>query len=197
MGLGECLDALQRSTRYSERRGQLGTGKGIGLAGSAYISGAGLPIYWNEMPHSGAEIRIDRGGGVTVYCGTAEIGQGSDNMLASITAEALGVMPEDVHVVSGDTSLAPVDLGSYSSRVTFMAGNAVKQAALKLRDQLAQVAAEQLGVPVEQILCAYRRYYGREDPGNFVSVSEAAVAAGGRFGRLSADDRTQPHNGLG
>ena len=53
MGLGDCLDALQRATRYSERRGQLGRGKGIGLAGSAYISGAGLPIYWNEVPHSG------------------------------------------------------------------------------------------------------------------------------------------------
>jgi len=65
MGLGECLDALQRATHYSERRGQQTRGKGIGLAGSAYISGAGLPIYWNEMPHSGAEIRIDRGGGVT------------------------------------------------------------------------------------------------------------------------------------
>src|SRR5207249_3762575 len=63
MGLGECLDALQRATRFSERRGTLGRGKGLGLAGSAYISGAGLPIYWNEMPHSGAEIRIDRGGG--------------------------------------------------------------------------------------------------------------------------------------
>src|SRR5437868_5244484 len=133
MGLGECLDALQRATRYSERRGQLARGKGVGLAGSAYISGAGLPIYWNEMPHSGAEIRIDRGGGVTVMCGTSEIGQGSDNMLASVAAEALGVMPGDVHVVSGDTSLAPVDLGSYSSRVTFMAGNAVRDAAMKLR----------------------------------------------------------------
>src|SRR6266850_654956 len=144
MGLGECLDALGRATGYSERHGQLGRGKGIGLAGSAYISGAGLPIYWNEMPHSGAEIRIDRGGGVTVMCGTSEIGQGSDNMLAAVAAEALGVMPADVHVVSGDTSLAPVDLGSYSSRVTFMAGNAVKDAALKLRALLFAAAAEKL-----------------------------------------------------
>ncbi|HZW54562.1 MAG TPA: molybdopterin cofactor-binding domain-containing protein, partial [Candidatus Elarobacter sp.] len=62
MGLGQCLDALQRATRFSDRHRQLPRGKGIGIAGSAYISGAGLPIYWNEMPHSGAEIRIDRGG---------------------------------------------------------------------------------------------------------------------------------------
>src|SRR5436309_4793091 len=151
MGLGDCLDARQRATRYSERRGQLGRGKGLGAAGGAYISGAGLPIYWTAMPHSGAEIRIDRGGGVTVMCGTSEIGQGSDNMLAAVTAEALGVYPEDVHVVSGDTSLAPVDLGSYSSRVTMMAGNAVKTAGLKLRALLFDVASEKLGVPKERL----------------------------------------------
>src|SRR5206468_3714609 len=133
------------------KREGLPKGKGIGVAGSAYISGAGLPIYWNPMPHSGAEIRIDRGGGVTVMCGTAEIGQGSDNMLASVAAETLGILPEDVHVVSGDTSLAPVDLGSYSSRVTMMAGNAVKDAAMKLRALLFAAASEKLGVPIERL----------------------------------------------
>ena len=140
MGLGDCLKAVRTATGWDAKRESLPKGKGIGVAGSAYISGAGLPIYWNPMPHSGAEIRIDRGGGVTVMCGTAEIGQGSDNMLASVAAETLGVLPEDVHVVSGDTSLAPVDLGSYSSRVTMMAGNAVKEAGLKLRALLFEAA---------------------------------------------------------
>jgi len=197
MGLGECLDALQRSTRYSERRGQLGTGKGIGLAGSAYISGAGLPIYWNEMPHSGAEIRIDRGGGVTVMCGTSEIGQGSDNMLASVAAEALGVMPADVHVVSGDTSLAPVDLGSYSSRVTFMAGNAVRDAAMKLRALLVAAAAEKLEVPAERLLTAYGRIYDRDDPAKFITFADAAVLAESKHGTLVAAGSYKPPKGIG
>jgi len=197
MGLGECLDALQRSTRYSERRGQLGTGKGIGLAGSAYISGAGLPIYWNEMPHSGAEIRIDRGGGVTVMCGTSEIGQGSDNMLASVAAEALGVMPADVHVVSGDTSLAPVDLGSYSSRVTFMAGNAVRDAAMKLRALLVAAAAEKLEVPAERLLTAYGRIYDRDDPAKFTTFADAAVLAESKHGTLVAAGSYKPPKGIG
>src|SRR5205807_1854654 len=157
MGLGECLVAVRDRTGWERKREDLPRGKGIGVAGSAYISGAGLPIYWNEMPHSGAEIRIDRGGGVTVMCGTAEIGQGSDNMLASVAAETLGIMPSDVHVVSGDTSLAPVDLGSYSSRVTFMAGNAEQDAATKLRSRLLAVAAERLEVPADRLLSAYRR----------------------------------------
>src|SRR5205085_5108027 len=197
MGLGECLDALQRSTRYSERRGQLGTGKGIGLAGSAYISGAGLPIYWNEMPHSGAEIRIDRGGGVTVMCGTSEIGQGSDNMLASVAAEALGVLPEDVHVVSGDTSLAPVDLGSYSSRVTMMAGNATKEAGLKLRALLVDVASAKLGVPKDRLGAAYRRIYDLRDPEKFLTFVEAANLAEAKYGTLVAAGSYKPPAGIG
>ena len=197
MGLGECLDALQRATRFSERRGTLGRGRGIGIAGSAYISGAGLPIYWNEMPHTGAEIRIDRGGGVTVMCGTAEIGQGSDNVLASVAAEALGVYPADVHVVSGDTSLAPVDLGSYSSRVTFMAGNAVKDAATKLRALLLAAAAEKLGVPEERLLAAYRRIYDRADPEKFVSFADAAVLAEAKHGTLVAAGSYKPPKGIG
>ncbi|TMG52005.1 MAG: aldehyde oxidase, partial [Chloroflexi bacterium] len=170
---------------------------GIGLAGSAYISGAGLPIYWNEMPHSGAEIRIDRGGGVTVMCGTAEIGQGSDNMLASVAAEALGILPSDVHVVSGDTSLAPVDLGSYSSRVTFMAGNAVKDAAMKLRALLFAAASEKLGTPVAQLLAAYGRIYDRHDPEQFVTFADAAVLAESKHGTLVAAGGYKPPKGIG
>ena len=197
MGLGECLARVGRATGFSERRGSLGPGRGVGIAGSAYISGAGLPIYWNEMPHSGATVKIDRGGGVAVYCGTAEIGQGSDNVLASVTAETLGVLPEDVHVVSGDTTLAPVDLGSYSSRVTFMAGNAVKDAAAQLRDQLHAVVGEQLGVPPERLLSAYRRVYDRENPERFVPFVDAAVLAESRYGTLSAAGSYKPPQGIG
>jgi len=197
MGLGECLTAVKNATGWTRKRDELGRGKGIGVAGSAYISGAGLPIYWNPMPHSGAEIRIDRGGGVTVMCGTAEIGQGSDNVLASITAEALGVYPEDVHVVSGDTSLAPVDLGSYSSRVTMMAGNATKDAAMKLRALVFEAASENLGVPVDRLACAYRRVYDLKDPEKHISFVEAANIAEGKHGTLVAAGSYTPPAGIG
>ncbi len=197
MGLGECLDAVGHATRFSERHGTLPKGKGIGLAGSAYISGAGLPIYWNEMPHSGATVKLDRGGGVTVACGTAEIGQGSDNVLASITAEVLGVLPEDVHVVSGDTSLAPVDLGSYSSRVTFMAGNAVKAAATKLRAQLLEAAAEKLQVPADRLALAHRRIFDTSDPERAISFVDAVVLAESAHGTLSAAGSYKPPKGIG
>jgi CO/xanthine dehydrogenase Mo-binding subunit len=197
MGLGECLERVRDRTGWAEKRARRVKGHGIGAAGSAYISGAGLPIYWNEMPHSGAEIRIDRGGGVTVMCGTSEIGQGSDNMLAAVTAEALGILPEDVHVVSGDTSLAPVDLGSYSSRVTMMAGNATKDAGLKLRALLIEAASAKLGVPVERLAAAFRRIYDLRDPEKFITFVEAANLAEAKHGTLVAAGSYKPPAGIG
>ena len=95
---------------------------GIGIACSAYMTGAGTAIYWNDMPHSGVIVRADRSGGVAILCGATDIGQGSDSVLAYLTAEVLGLEPVDVQVFPADTSLTPVDLGSYSSRVTLMTG---------------------------------------------------------------------------
>ena len=197
MGLGQCLDELQRATKFTAKHGQLPKGKGIGAAGSAYISGAGLPIYWNEMPHSGASVKIDRGGGVTVYCGTAEIGQGSDMVLAVVAAEQLGVRPEDVHVVSGDTALAPVDLGSYSSRVTFMAGNAVREAAGRLRALIVDAAAAKLGVPADRIALAHRKVFDLADPSKSLSFAEAAVLAESKNGTLVSVGSYKPPKGIG
>jgi 4-hydroxybenzoyl-CoA reductase alpha subunit len=192
MGLGQALDAAATSTDYAGKHGKLAFGKGVGLAGSSYLSGAGLPIYWNEMPHSGAHVKIDRGGGVTVSCGTAELGQGSDMILAMVTAEMVGVLPEDVHVVSGDTALTPVDLGSYSSRVTFMAGNATKEAAGKLRDLLVAVAAEKLAIPIERVVLARRVACDADHPDHAIAFADLVVATESRHGTLVAVGSYRP-----
>ena len=94
----------------------------------------GLPIYWNDMPHSGVQLKLDRSGGVTAFCGATEIGQGSDDVLVACVAEVLGIEPIDIRAVTGDTDLTPVDLGSLLSRVTLMTGNAAIQAAERARD---------------------------------------------------------------
>src|SRR5262249_59621140 len=105
-------------------------------------------IYWNDMPHSGVVVRADRSGLVAILCGATDIGQGSDSVLAYLVAEVLGIEPMDVRVHPGDTDLTPVDLGSYSSRVTLMAGNAAIQATTRLRDQIFAAAARKLeGTP--------------------------------------------------
>lgn len=188
----ETLRAASTATGFAARHRQLPFGKGIGIASSVYMSGAGLPIYWNPMPHSGALVKIDRGGGVTVYCGTADIGQDSDSMLAYIVSEVLGVEPIDVRVVSGDTDLTPVDLGSYSSRVTFMAGNAARTAADKLREQLAGVVAAHLGVPKDRLLFGGRQVYDALDTDRNVSFVDAAQRAEAAFGTLAASGSYTP-----
>ncbi|HVA28837.1 MAG TPA: molybdopterin cofactor-binding domain-containing protein, partial [Candidatus Baltobacteraceae bacterium] len=160
-GLRECVDAVAKRTRYASKRGKGSSGRGIGLAASTYLCGAGLPLYWNEMPHSAAIVKVDRGGGVTVFCGVSDCGQGSKDMLAGIVAETLRVSVGDVEVCAGDTSLTPIDLGSYSSRVTFMAGNAALRAAAAVRAQLDDV-----------------------DPDKTMTFAQAAVAAEARFGPL-------------
>ena len=69
------------------------------------MTGAGNAIYWNKMPHSGVQLKLDRSGKVTVFCGCAEVGQGSDDVLVGITAEVLGLQPVDIKCVTGDTDL--------------------------------------------------------------------------------------------
>src|SRR5260370_35047789 len=94
-GLRECLERVIAQSGYREKRGRLGPGRGIALAGSAYISGAGLPIYWNAMPHSGVQIKVDRGGGVAGFCGSTDIGQGSHSRPAYTGPHELGNEPAD------------------------------------------------------------------------------------------------------
>ncbi len=139
-GFMQCLESVERASGWRERRGKLGFGRGLGVAGSMYISGTAYPVYPNQMPQSGVVVKLDRSGRVTVYCGASDIGQGINTLLAQIPAEELGCDPEDVSVVAADTDLTPVDLGAYSSRVTYMCGLAAIEACRKLRAQLDEVS---------------------------------------------------------
>jgi len=186
IGLRTCLERVAERSQYQAKRGKLGRGRGIGVAGSSYITGAGLPIYWNKMPHSGVQLKVDRGGGVAVFCGSTDIGQGSDSVLAYVVAEELGIRPEDVRVVSADTDLTPVDLGSYSSRVTLMTGNAAIQAARRVRQPILAAAAAKLGVPIERLRLADREIRDAADPGSRLSFAEAVVLAEAEVGTLGA-----------
>jgi 4-hydroxybenzoyl-CoA reductase alpha subunit len=192
IGLAQCLEQVIDKSGYREKHGRLPDGRGIGLAGAAYLSGAGLPIYWNQMPHSGVQIKVDRGGGVTVFCGSTDIGQGSDSVLAGVVAEELGIYPEDVRVVTADTDLTPVDLGSYSSRVTLMTGNAAIEAARRVRRPIFEAAARKLGVPVERLRAAGRKIHDTSMPSRMLSFSEAVVLAESEFGTLGATGSYTP-----
>ncbi len=185
-GMNECIDKVVEASGFKEKFRKLPDGRGIGIACSAYLSGANLPIYWNDMPHSGAMIKVDRGGGVTVYCGSTDIGQGSTSLLAYVVAEELGIRPQDVTAVTADTDLTPVDLGSYSSRVTVMSGNAAIEAARKVRAQLLEAAADELGTTAENLAASGGRIYRVDDPGVGLPFKKVAQIAEARFGTLAA-----------
>ncbi len=191
-GLVECVDKVVAASDWKARRQHLPPGRGLGVAISSYVTGAGKAIYWNDMPHSGVIVKIDRGGGVAVLCGSSDIGQGSDTMLATVVAQELGVDLSDIRVYTGDTDLTPVDLGSYSSRVTFMAGNAAREGALKLRAWLLEAASEMLQVPAERLTAADRAIFCIDDPAKRVSFADAAVKAESVQGTLSAVGSYKP-----
>ncbi|HEY7475574.1 MAG TPA: molybdopterin cofactor-binding domain-containing protein [Vicinamibacterales bacterium] len=184
IGLAECIRRVVKSSDWATRYRKLGRGRGLGLACSSYLSGAGLPIYWNDLPHSAVQLKLDRSGGVTAFCGSAEIGQGSDDVLVACVAEVLGIEPFDIRPVTGDTDLTPVDLGSYSSRVTLMMGNAAVQAATRARDILAEAVENKLGVPKTRLVFAERRVFDSENPDRGMSFKDAVYAAEAMFGAI-------------
>src|SRR5579863_9329726 len=143
-----CLSAARAASHWDELYRQLPYGEGIGLGCGFYISGSGSPIHFTpKFPQSTVHLKADVEGGITVHCMQADIGQGSNTLLAAIVAEVVGVELDRVHVARVDSDASPVDIGSYSSRVTFMMGNAARQAAERLRDQLLTAAGELLGRP--------------------------------------------------
>lgn len=160
LGMRECLEAVRDESNWNELRREFKAGdgegsirRGIGLACGFFVSGAGYPIYRSDTFHATVVTRIsETGGQAIVESGAADIGQGSDTMLAMITAETLQIPLDDVKVISGDSDLS-VDLGAYSSRTTLMAGAAAKEAAENCRDVILTEVGKRLGVdPIDLYL---------------------------------------------
>lgn len=196
-GLRKCIEKVVEASGWRQRRGRLPFGHGLGFACSAYLTGAGGSIYYSDMPHSAVHLRVDRHGGVTVYTMATEIGQGSATAVATIVAEVLGLQPQDVSLVTSDTDLTPIDLGSYSSRVTLMVGHAAHQAARKARELLLEAAAERLEVPRDRLVARGRRIYDGLDPQRGTSFAEVARWAEAKFGCLSTSGSYRPPEKLG
>lgn len=191
-GLEEATDIVVRESRFRERHGNLPLGKGLGFAVGAYMCGAGLPLYWNDMPHSSVDVRLDRSGVVHVACGQIDIGQGSDAMLVTLVAEALGCRPDQVKLTTADTDLTPIDLGSYSSRVTFMAGNAAVQAATKLKETLLKAAEDEIDVSAADLSLRLGVLRRKDGVGTPIPFNELVKMAESRNGALTATGSYKP-----
>jgi 4-hydroxybenzoyl-CoA reductase subunit alpha len=177
-GLAECLDRVERASGWRERIGKMPAGKGLGMACSHYVSGAAKPIHWTGEPHAVVNVRLDFDGGITALTGAADIGQGSSTMVAISVAETLGIALDRVRVIAADSAVTPKDNGAYSSRITFMVGNAAIDAAKKLKTILVDAAARKLEArpdDIEVIDEIFRIESGKQASLTFAEVVKTAL----------------------
>lgn len=177
-GLADCLDRVEKASGWRERIGKLPPGKGLGMACSHYVSGAAKPIHWTGEPHATVNVKLDFDGGLTAFTGAADIGQGSSTMVAIAVADTLGVPLERVRVVAGDSAITPKDNGAYSSRITFMVGNAAIDAARNLKSLLVAAAARKLEARPEDVICeggTFRVGHGGQAELSFDEVAREAL----------------------
>ena len=176
-GLSECLDQVEQASRWRERIGKLPRGKGLGMACSHYVSGAAKPIHWTGEPHAVVNLKVDFDGSITAFTGAADIGQGSSTMIAIVVSETLGVLLDRVRVVAGDSAITPKDNGAYSSRITFMVGNAAIDAAKGLKAILIEAAARKLEAKPEDIECIGEQFQVGRGGQVILPFAEVAKAA--------------------
>ena len=118
------------------------------------LRGLGLALFLEKSglgPQETADVIVGGTGTVSVFSGGTSFGQGIETAMAQIAADALGVSPEVVRVVNGDTARMPFGMGSWASRSTVVAGNAVHAAALAVRDRARQIAARMLEVAEDDL----------------------------------------------
>ena len=184
-GSVESLKKVMELSKWKEKYKKLPKGHGIGVACGFFISGSALPIHWNEYPQSVVHLKVDLDGRVLVTSGASDIGQGSDTMLAIIVAEVLGLSLDNIFVVAADTMLTPIDLGSYSSRVTFMAGNAAKMAAENLKEQILNAVSSLHNIDKTEINFEHEKVFTNDGKLN-LSWIEAIENATQKVGALNS-----------
>ena len=176
-GFRECLKKVASQSGWKHKRqaakrdGVEAYGVGLGCGG--FPSGAGFYFNKTTSAHSSVIIRVGEGGGISVYTGASDIGQGSDSVICQIVAEVLGLPLEDIHLTSADTHLTPPDMGTYSSRVTVAAGNAALTAANKVRAELCNIASDALEANPDDLVARDRKILVKGSPECFVAFADA------------------------
>jgi 4-hydroxybenzoyl-CoA reductase subunit alpha len=193
-----CLENVRKKSGWDEKKGKLPPGRGIGIGCGGFVSGAGYPIYRSKFPHSNAILKVEEDGSKAVlFTGEADIGQGSDTVLAQMAAEAMGISLDCVDVVSADSDITPLGLGAYSSRVTLMGGNASKMAGEEVKKQVLAAAAKLLETPEENLDARDNRVFVKDNPEKSVPWSEAAASYFSEMGPLVGRGHYSPPKGLG
>ncbi len=193
-----CLEEVRKKSEWDKKKGKLPPGRGIGIGCGGFVSGAGYPIYRSKFPHSNAFIKVaEDGSRATLFIGDADIGQGSDTVLAMAACEAMGISYDRVSVVSADSDITPIGFGAYSSRVTLMGGNAAKRAGEDVKKQLFKVASQMLNAEPIKLEARDNRIFVKSNPERWVPWEEAAAKYFSLNGPLTGRGHYSPPEDLG
>ncbi len=178
-GFTESLEAVAKMSDWKRKRKSLKPGEGIGIGCYSFISGGVFNWFNTQYPFSAAEVRVFPDGTAHLLTMASDIGQGSDTVLKQILAEELGLKMEDIRITSADTAITPqADLGTWGSRVTLMAGNAVVDAARKIKEKLFGAISARFNLNViYDMECKDGRVYAKGRPDRGLSFAEAVAMA--------------------
>jgi len=168
-GLKECIRKTAKQAGWKKKYGKLPKYKGIGIGIGAMASGA-KGIFKHDT--SAAFVKIKEDGQLSLFTGLPDMGQSSHTAMAIIAAEVLGVVPEDITVINGDTDVDPLDIGAFTQRGTFNTGNAVKNACIDARKQLARTAAKRLGVKPSAVVFREHQVFPKGAPDKAIPFKE-------------------------
>ncbi len=220
MDIGSCefratLDAVEKKADWSRKYGKLPRGQGIGIGCGGFVSGAGYCIYRGQVqlshekgpepflkhsifPHANAIVKVSEDG-MAVVCmiGAAEIGQGSDTVLAQMCAQSLGIPVSRIRMRTEDSDISPIDLGAYSSRVTLMGGHAVSRAATAVVEKMKPYAAKLLGCDLSDVTILDAKAFPHSDPSRSIAWEEVARKYFNDNGPLVGAGCYKPPDGLG
>ncbi|SPD74290.1 4-hydroxybenzoyl-CoA reductase subunit alpha [uncultured Desulfobacterium sp.] len=197
-GHRESLEKVQKEIGWKDKRGKK-DGKGVGLACNFFVSGTMKSFFLKDPPsHSSVKLEARKDGYFTLLSGVSDVGQACNTTLAMIAAEELGVTVDHIGIVTGDTAVTPIDLGSFSSRVTMMGGNAAKMAASEMKRILLEEAAENLEANPEDLDVKQGQIHVKGSPEKSLTYSEVITSYFIKHKKVlfTQGDYTPPETGL-
>jgi len=171
--LKQCLDITEKMIDWKGKRANKAPNTGLGLACTVHVSGK---RHFGDYDGSSATIKINEDGKALILSGEGECGQGVNTVMCQIAAEELGMRVEDVEISRADTDLTTFCLGAFASRLTYVSGNAVKNAARNVKQQLFDQAGEMLEANPDDLISRAGHIFVKGAEGKSVTVADVARA---------------------
>jgi len=179
----KSLDLVLKLSEYKKLRQEQSAarkkGRYLGIGLSTYVEICAMGPS-SAMPAGGwesATVRIEPSGMVNIMTGSSPHGQGQETSFAQIGAEMLGLEPDDVNVVHGDTAIVPYGIGTFGSRATAVGGTAVYKSLIKLREKLATIAGFKLGEDPASLVFRDMKISSKAQPKKSIPFGEAVSMA--------------------